>query len=300
MQPTKPQPGHISRKKSKDSNRSSVHSPPASPAYTFAQHPEASRIIRRHSSSSFSSGDEAPQRESESEPSAPAKVGKKKRSSTEQKSAKKAKAEKENVEKSKVNAELSESFNELVDKKVTKEDKYGEFKTLSVKTDNKMVHITMNVGKKDALLNVQVLNELTVILNQVKNDDSCNAVLLTSSHKSFCQGLDYKLLVADTEEQRKKKATTLASAVTEFLQTLAAFPKFIAAAVQGSAIGLGVTMLPLFDMVLSSDKASYSVPYCRLGCGAEGACLFNLPHVAGCGLVRTLFMINKCVDCNLI
>lgn len=217
----------------------------------------------------------------------PAKVVKKK-GSTEQKTVKKFKAEKESLsgsEKSKLNEEMSKSFNELTEKNDVKPAKYGEFKTLSVKTEANMVHVTMNVGRKDALLNVSVLNELTVILNQIKNDSACNAVLLTSLHKSFCQGLDYKALLADTEEQRKKKATNLANAVKEFLQTLAAFPKFIAAAVQGSAIGLGVTMLPLFDMVLAKDKATFSTPYCRLGCAAEGGSLLNLPHVASNSLV---------------
>lgn len=281
------QPGQITRKKSKDSNRSSVHSPPASPAYVFPQHAEASRIIRRHSSSSFSSGDEAPEKESDIEEVNVAKIVKKK-GSTEQKLVKKSKMEKESLsagEKSKLNEEMAKSFNELTEKNDVKSAKYGEFKTLSVKTEDKLVHVTMNVGRKDAFLNIPVLNELTVILNQIKNDGSCNAVLLTSSHKSFCHGLDYKHLVADTEEQRKKKATALANAVKEFLQTLAAFPKFIAAAVEGATVGLGVTMLPLFDMVLSSDKATFSTPYCRLGCAAEGGSLLSVPHVANWSLV---------------
>lgn len=252
----------------------------------FSQHAEASRIIRRHSSSSFSSGDEAPLSESES---SPVKVVKKK-GGTEQKSTKKLKVEKGIVDKNKSNEEATKSFNDLVDKKEVNTTQYGELKTLSIKTIDQMVHIIMNIGKKDAFLNIQALNELTSVLNQIKSDNSCNAVLLTSSHKSFCQGLDYKYLVADSEEQRKKKSTALANAVKEFLQTLADFPKFIAAAVHGNTVGLGVTMLPLFDMVLSSDKATYSVPYCRLGCIAEGGCLLNLPHVASCGLVKILLI----------
>lgn len=286
------QPGAISRKKSKDSSRSSVHSPPASPAYVFPQHAEASRIIRRHSSSSFSSGDEAAEKEAEPEEASPVKVVKKKQPpGGEQKPAKKMK-EKESLsaaDKSKLNEEMAKSFNELAQvdgKKDGEPGKYGEFKTLSVKAEEKVVQVTMNVGRRDALLNIQILNELTVVLDQISNDASCHAVLLSSSHKCFCQGVDYKSLVADSEEQRVKKSTDLASAVREFLQTLAAFPKFIAASVRGSAVGLGVTMLPLFDMVLASDKATFSAPYCQLGCAAEGGSLLNLPHVATSNLVR--------------
>lgn len=62
------------------------------------------------------------------------------------------------------------------------------------------------------------------------------------------------------------------------MKTLASFPKFIAAGINGSASGIGVTMLPLFDMVLASDKAVFSTPYARLGCVAEGGYLLTLPY----------------------
>lgn len=155
------QPGLITRKKSKDSNRSSVHSPPASPAYAFPQNAEASRIIRRHSSSSFSSGDEVGAKESEKEEATPAKSTRKKSSSgsVEQKLPKKQKVEKESVvlDKNKLNEEMAKNFNEVPESvREEKSHKYGECKTLAVKVLDKMVHVIMNVGKKDALLNLQV------------------------------------------------------------------------------------------------------------------------------------------------
>lgn len=59
----------------------------------------------------------------------------------------------------------------------------------------------------------QVLTELCAILNNLKQESSCTAVLVSSSGKSFCQGLDYKSLISDNSEVRKKKATQLANLV---------------------------------------------------------------------------------------
>lgn len=57
------------------------------------------------------------------------------------------------------------------------------------------------------------------------------------------------------------------------------------AGVQGAAIGLGVTMLPLFDLVIASDKATFCTPYGKLGQIAEGAAVFTLSHILGSAIV---------------
>lgn len=82
----------------------------------------------------------------------------------------------------------------------------------------------------------------------------------------------------------------------EFLLTLARFQKILVAGVHGNTVGLGVSMLPLFDMVLASDSATFSTPYTRLGCAAEGGVLLTLPHVMHNALVSCFRY--KCVTRN--
>ena len=76
---------------------------------------------------------------------------------------------------------------------------------------------------------------------------------------------------------------------SNFLKTLSAFPKILVAGVQGESIGLGVTMLPLFDVVIASDDAKFNVPNAKLGCIAEGGSVLSLPHVTGNVLVSWYF-----------
>lgn len=74
----------------------------------------------------------------------------------------------------------------------------------------------------------------------------------------------------------------------EFIKSLATFNKPIVAGVQGAAIGLGVTMLPLFDLVIASDKATFCTPYGKLGQIAEGAAVFTLSHILGSAIVSSM------------
>ena len=71
----------------------------------------------------------------------------------------------------------------------------------------------------------------------------------------------------------------------EFLKSLALFSKPLVAGVHGAAVGLGVTMLPFFDMVFASDKATFYTPYAKLGQVPEGAAILTLPHMLGNAVV---------------
>nr|CAD7392004.1 unnamed protein product [Timema cristinae] len=129
--------------------------------------------------------------------------------------------------------------------------------------------------------NLQVLRELIDALYQLRKDETCRVVLLSSTGSSFCQGVDLAMLLHTNIERRKSTAQELAAALKQFLKSLALFNKPLVAAVNGSVVGLGVTMLPFFDMVIASDKATFSTPYARLGQVPEGAAILTLPHMLG-------------------
>ena len=46
--------------------------------------------------------------------------------------------------------------------------------------------------------------------------------------------------------------------------------KLLVAGLTGSVVGLGVTILPYFDVVYASDKATFHLPYVQLGQSTEG------------------------------
>lgn len=58
-------------------------------------------------------------------------------------------------------------------------------------------------------------------------------------------------------------------------------------------------MLPLFDMVVASDTATFSAPYATLGCMAEAGFLLTVPYITNHGLVRRMDIL-KCFSFVLI
>lgn len=258
----------LQRKKS----TGSTHSPPASPAF-YNQHAEASRIIRRHSSSSFSSenpeGDET----------------------YTEKSSK--------AQRKKVRSHSSSTF--IIKHQPSEENevnspdmKYSQFGTFTVITFKNFVQIVMSpLPSGQISLSVDALTELRAMLHLLANDDNCSVVLFSSAGTTFCDGLDYKELYCNNKIECLNIAENYARCVRDFLISLAQFPKLLVAGVNGNAMGLGVTMLPLFDMVFASDSAMFSTPYAALGCAAEGAALLTAPHSMHTALASELFFTSR-------
>ena len=113
-------------------------------------------------------------------------------------------------------------------------------------------------------MNVNVIEELMDLLGQCSQDPECKAVLVTGIGGTFSHGVDLSLLAYDAAEKQRKSAEALAAALRRLVKYLSEYPKVLVAAVNGFAHGLGVALLPLFDLVFASDKATFSTSYVQL------------------------------------
>merc|ERR1711879_885628 len=59
------------------------------------------------------------------------------------------------------------------------------------------------------------------------------------------------------------------------------FPKPILTAVNGSAVGVGVTSATLTDTILAASTATFHTPFAKLGLPPEGCSSFNFPRLLG-------------------
>uniref|UniRef100_A0A8W7PH65 3-hydroxyisobutyryl-CoA hydrolase n=1 Tax=Anopheles coluzzii TaxID=1518534 RepID=A0A8W7PH65_ANOCL len=108
------------------------------------------------------------------------------------------------------------------------------------------------------------MNELQTTFLALQKDVSVRAVLLRSGGAHFSRGLDVAHLVQPVEK-RKAAAEEMSTCLMKFLKMLVAFPKPIVAAVQGDVLGMGVTILPLFDIVIAQLGSSFVAPYGHFG-----------------------------------
>jgi enoyl-CoA hydratase/carnithine racemase len=99
--------------------------------------------------------------------------------------------------------------------------------------------------------------------------------VLSGSGRAFSTGADLKAL-AEPHEQVGD-----GDGFTRLLDTMADLPKPLLMAVNGFAVGFGMTMLAFADLVFMSTEARLRCPFTELGAPTEAGSSYLLPQLLG-------------------
>ncbi len=107
--------------------------------------------------------------------------------------------------------------------------------------------------------------------------------------------MDLAALTHDGQQEKQRKAAeSLASCIRRLTLTLLSYPKVTVAVVNGLAVGLAVSLLPYFDLVYASDRATFRMDYARLGQIPEGFASVGLaPAMAASGAAREMVLLGR-------
>lgn len=144
---------------------------------------------------------------------------------------------------------------------------------MRVERDKGVVDLIFSPNNNGPIKNsytIPFMNAVTKALHNLSTDAACKLVVLSTATDTFCNGIDYSVLVPATPEKRKAAALELSNTVKNFINTLGSFKKPIIACVSGQNSGIGVTILPLFDVVFASKNATFETPYAKIGQIPEG------------------------------
>lgn len=146
--------------------------------------------------------------------------------------------------------------------------------SIAYQADQGVATITIDRPDKKNAITGAMYEAMVAKLGQAAEDRAVRAVVFTGAGSAYTAGNDLK----DFADPRFAEAD---SPVLTFMQTLAGFEKPAIAAVNGLAVGIGVTMLLHCDLVYVADNATFSMPFVNLGLVPEFASTLLLPAIAG-------------------
>lgn len=144
---------------------------------------------------------------------------------------------------------------------------------IDIETAGSVVTLTINRPDRRNALNNAMYETLTRALAAAQEDKQCTGIILTGAAGHFTAGND----IGEFQQARG----TDDSAALRFLRTLAALDVPVIAAVEGSAVGVGVTLLQHCDFVYAGATARFSMPFVALGLCPEGGSSLLMAQLVG-------------------
>lgn len=153
--------------------------------------------------------------------------------------------------------------------------------------------ITLNDPERLNPMSNQMQREKMDQIRKWNGDDSVGAVVITGAGRGFCSGAD----ISRFEEavQHGLDSVPLLPADVEWLN-LVRESKPIICAINGVAVGLGVTFTLPCDIRVASTDARFSFRFAGIGLTPEYGSTHYLPHLVGMGKAMELMLSARFVE----
>lgn len=142
---------------------------------------------------------------------------------------------------------------------------------VTVECKGRVVLVTINRPSKRNALTQEMYRRMADALIQADTDPDAGVVVLTGVDDAFTAGNDLADFIAGNSLEQTHR----------FLEAISTVHVPLVAAVNGLAIGVGLTMLLHCDLVYVEPAAQLSAPFVGLGLVPEAASSLLLPRVIG-------------------
>jgi 2-(1,2-epoxy-1,2-dihydrophenyl)acetyl-CoA isomerase len=171
-----------------------------------------------------------------------------------------------------------------------------EEKTILYTLDAAVATITLHRPEVYNALNVQLHRELIAALRQAEHDSAVRCVVITGSGKAFCSGQDLREFAEigpslDIEARLRESYNPL-------IVQLRTMGKPVIAAINGPAVGAGLSLALACDVRLAAMSARFSCAFVNIGLIPDCGATYFLPRLIGQARALELCMTGATIDAS--
>jgi peroxisomal 3,2-trans-enoyl-CoA isomerase len=165
---------------------------------------------------------------------------------------------------------------------------------LQVSTSNGVLTLTLNRPEKRNAITIDMYKAITRTLGEAGADPAVRVVVLTGAGGFYSAGNDLSNFTDNMPPEGPAKLAADGRHVLEaFVNAFITFPKLLIAAVNGPAVGIPVTLLPLADVAYASHKATFHTPFTALGQSPEACSSVTFPRMMGPGRATEMLLLGR-------
>lgn len=171
-----------------------------------------------------------------------------------------------------------------------------QYNSLHTALDQGVLTLMLNRPEQMNSFTVEMANELVDFFTKASDDDAIGAIVVTGAGRAFCAGMDLSRegsvfgldeslqpTLYDLQERGEEPSIKDGVRDTGGRVALSIFDckKPLIAAINGAAVGIGLTMTLAMDIRLVSEKAKMGFVFGKLGICNEACSSWFLPRIVG-------------------
>src|SRR3984957_20463814 len=143
-------------------------------------------------------------------------------------------------------------------------------------------------------IDISVIRAIHLALDQIqKGEGGAKAVVITGSNDVFCSGLDLHSIDLKTQEARQRSHFEMRRFMDPLILRLSGFRFPIVAAVNGAAVGAGMSLALASDIIIAGENAYFLPSFARLGLVPDAGITFHLARRIGGGRSLSALMLAE-------
>ncbi len=179
------------------------------------------------------------------------------------------------------------------------------YETIRYELEDGVLLMTLDRPERLNAFNGRMMREMMDAFRRVDEDDSVRAVIVTGEGRGFCAGADLSsggstFSHADGDEDTYRDGGGVLALAIHDLR------KPVIAAINGPAVGIGITMTLPMDIRLASTEARMGFVFVRRGMVPEACSSYFLPRLVGMGkasewaLTGRVFPASEACEAGLV
>jgi len=171
------------------------------------------------------------------------------------------------------------------------------YKTIIYQKSDEIGLITLNKPNKLNAWTPFMAEELASAIEEANKDPLIGAIIVTGAGKGFCAGADieetFKTRIDGKDPGQDTQSGSGGMPKSVDWVNLVRSSKPIIAAVNGAAVGIGITMILPFDVIMASNKAKFGMFFIKMGLVPELASSHFLVQRMGFGKASEICLSGR-------
>ena len=169
------------------------------------------------------------------------------------------------------------------------------YETVDVERKDGAAWIVMDRPEALNAANRQLTVDLLAALKDAAADPEVRAICLTGRGRAFSSGADLRDLsgLNTTPDGKPDLHASLTQAYHPIISELRAIPKPVVAAINGGAVGVGLSFALACDLIVARESAYFLLAFVNIGLVPDGGSSFFLPQRIGFQRAMELAMLGE-------